>query len=367
MSSLEKLAIGASLVLLCVGAVRADTIWLGESTTGAIKVENVKVQEPRGDSLQYITDQGVQTGRPFSNLQRINIDGETTFNAAEDAFARVNASGKADPDYDTAITEYQSVLQSSSKSWMQTRAALRLIAAAKAKNRYDAEVSAYVTLVQKDPATATANRPAPPPEHSPYLDAALASVARCLDDSNLNDTQKSTLLNLQLQINQAKGDSTAVQGTLKQLVALGGGTDAMKATLKLADANVAYQSKQFSQAIADIEQNKALFTDPDQQIEALFVLAQSKFAVDGEKTDADVQKDLALNYMRVVTFGGQLPDKPHVAESLDRAAEIEIKLKDQAAAVQLYQQLLRDKAHASPELIAKAQTALGQLGKGQSQ
>jgi outer membrane protein assembly factor BamD (BamD/ComL family) len=356
MSSLKLLAMSASVVVMSLSAVRADTIWIGDTPRDNIKVDGVKIMGPKGpDRLGYMTDQGMNTSSPFSKLQRINIDGETSFNAAEDAYAN--------KDYDTAITDYQSLLQSSSKDWMQTRAAMRLIQAGKAKNRYDAQVSAYVTLLEKAPEAAAQNKPSQPPEHSPDLDAALASISKALDDSSLGNPQKSALLNLQLQIDQARGDTAASQATLKQLVALGGASDAMKATIKLGDANVAYQSKEYPQAIADIEQNKALFTDPDQQVEALFVLAQSKYAVDGDKTDPDVLKDLALNYIRVVTFGSQLEDKPHVAESLDKAAEIEVKLKDPAAAVQLYQQLLRDKAHSSEALQAKAQAAIAHLGK----
>ncbi len=356
MSSLRWLAICGAVVVMSVTGVRADTVWIGDTARDNIKVDGVKVLGPKGgDRLGYMTDQGMNTSSPFTKLQRINIDGEASFNAAEDAFSN--------KDYDSAITAYQNLLQSSTKDWMQTRAAMRLIAAGKAKNRYDAQVSAYVALLQKDPATAAENKPSQPPEHSPDLDTALTSISKGLDNSKLDNTQKSSLLNLQLQINQVKGDTAGTQATLKQLVALGGATDAMKAIIKLGDANLAYQSKQYPQAIADIEQNKALFTDPDQQVDALFVLAQAKFAVDGEKTDPEVLKDLALNYIRVITFGSALDDKPHVAESLDKAAEIEIKLKEPAAALTLYQQLLRDKTHASPALLAKAQTAANQLAK----
>jgi hypothetical protein len=357
MSSLKWLAMGAAVVVMSLQAVRADTIWIGDTPRDNIKLDGVKVMGPKGaDRLAYMTDQGMNTSSPFSKLQRINIDGEASFNAAEDAFAN--------RDYDTAITDYQSLLQSSTKDWMQTRAAMRLVAVGKLKNRYDAQVSAYVTLLQKDPATAAENKPSQPPEHAPeVLASAQASISKALDNSNLKTDQKSTLLNLQLQINQANGDAPGAQATLKQLVALGGASDAVRATIKLGDAKLAYQAKQYPQAIADIEQNKALFTEPDQQVDALFILAQAKFAADGEKTDPDAQKDLALNYIRVVTFGSQLEDKPHVAEALDKAAEIEIKLKEPAAALALYQQLLRDKVHSSPALQAKAQAAVAQLGK----
>ncbi len=339
---------------LAAGLARADTLWIGDSMKDAIKVDGQKVQDATGDKLSYVTEQGMTASKAFSKLQEINVEGETSFNSAEDAFAH--------HDYDTAITGYQAVLQSSSsKGWIQTRAALRLLAAGKAKDRYDAQVAAYVALLQKDPTTASANKPTEAPDHSQYLDPALAAVTKGLESSKLDDTQKSNLLDLQLQINQAKGDNAAVLATLKQLNDMGGASDQVKATLKIADAQVAYQNKQYTQAIADIEQNKALFTEPDQQVDALFVLAQAKYAANGDKADADTLKDLAINYMRVVTFGNQLNDRPHVAESLYQAGQIEEQLKEPAAAAGLYGQVAKDRAFANSPFRAKAETALAKV------
>ncbi len=353
MNSLKRLAIGAAVVALCGRGVFADTVWIGDSMNDSIKVDDVKVEDPKEDKLAYLTAQGTPTSKAFSKLQRISIDGETNFNSAEEAYAN--------KDYDSALTAYQAVLGSGSKPWMQVRAASRVIAVAKVKNRYDAEIAAYVALLQSDPAVAAASKPSEPPEHSQYLDPALASISKALDNSKLASAQKSTLLNLQLQIDQTKGDTAQVQATLQQLVALGGGNDSMKATLKLANANVAYASKQYSQAISDIEQNKQLFTEPDQQVDALFVLAQAKYAVDGDKTDPEVLKDLALNYMRVVTFSAPLAEQPHMAESLFQTAAIEEKLKDNTAALQLYSQLAGNRALASSPFKAKADAAISRL------
>ena len=46
----------------------------------------------------------------------------------------------------------------------------------------------------------------------------------------------------------------------------------------------------------------------------------------------DALKDAALAYLRVVTFGSDLPDRPHVAEALLRAAQLQEKLNDPTAA-----------------------------------
>jgi hypothetical protein len=296
----------------------------------------------------------MNTSKPLAQLSQINVEGETNFNSAEDAYAT--------RDLDTAITGYQAVLASSgSKDWLQTRAATRLLAAGKARNRFDAEVDAYIFLMQKDPTTADQNKPTEPTEHTENLDTALASISRGLNNSKLDNSQKSALLGLQLQINQAKGDSTQVNATLQQLVAMGGGTDADKARLKLLSAEIAFHARQYDQAIANIDQNRAVFTEPDQQVDALFILAESKDAANGDKTDPDTLKDLAIAYMRVVTFGSQLPDRPHVAESLYGAAQIEEKLNEPQAALGLYKQITTDPAYANSLVVPLAKTAMAKL------
>jgi len=354
MSPLKTLVFAAAFVALPVGLVRADTIWISttNSSANAIKADGVKITVIKGDRLYYTTDAGMQASKPLTQLPQINLDGATSFNSAENAYAA--------NDYDTAITNYQSVLQdTSAKDWMQSRAAERLITAAKAKNRFDAEVSAYCSLLLKDATAAAANKPAVPPEHSQYLDAALTTVSKTLENPQLTPTQKSALLGLELEIDRAKGDKAQTSATLQQLVALGSASPADVAMLKVESANVDLDSKQYTQAINTIDQNRALFTEPDQQVEALYVLAQAHMGLDGDKTDPDKLKDLALNYMRVVTFGNRLPDRPHVADSLLQAAQIEEKLGDKQAATALYQQLVRDRAYAGTPEAAKAQQALG--------
>jgi hypothetical protein len=357
MSPLKSLLPIAAFLVLPLSISHADTLWIGDTTVArAIKSDNVKVTAVKDDTVNYTSDTGMQAKQPLKKLVQINIDGESAFNTAENAYGT--------GDFDSAITNYQQVLQSaSSKDWMQSRAASRLIAAAKSKNRYDAEVSAYCSLLVKDPTAAAANKPGSPPEHSQYLDSALTSVGKTLDAGNLNATQKSTLLTLQLEIDRAKGDKAAVNATLGQLVAMGAADPGVVAMLKIASANVDLDAKNYEKAITDIDTNRALFTEPDQQVDALYVLAQAHNGVDGNTNDAEKLKDLAIGYMRVVTFGGKLPDRPHVADSLVAAAEIETKLNEKAAAIQLYQQVVKEKAFAGTPASTRAQAALAASSK----
>jgi hypothetical protein len=72
-------------------------------------------------------------------------------------------------------------------------------------------------------------------------------------------------------------------------------------------------------------------------------------------------KDLAIAYIRVVTFGSQLPDRPHVAEALYGAGQIEEKLKEPQAALALYKQLTTDRAYANSPVVALAKAATDKL------
>ena len=83
----------------------------------------------------------------------------------------------------------------------------------------------------------------------------------------------------------------------------------------------------------------ALFVDPAQRGEALFLLAQSTGAT---AQDTNQLKDAALAYMRVVAACGSLPGKPHVAESLLAAAATEEKLKNPKEALLIYNQMITE-------------------------
>jgi tetratricopeptide (TPR) repeat protein len=357
MTAPKKLAICFAALLLVTPLARADTLWIG--TKNPIEADGVKILQVTGDQMQYTTADGSQSTKSLSQLPQINIDGKSSFNAAENAFAA--------RDFNTAITNYHAALQTSGeKDWILTRAATRLAQAGKTINRFDAQVDAYAILLQIDPATAAQFKPDEPAAHAPDLDPALADISKALGNSRLADAQKSVLLNLQLQINRAKGDTAGANTTLQQLVAIGGASDSDKAMLKLAAVATAVDAKQYSDAISSIEQNRALYTEPDQQVEALYLLAKARQGNDGSKTDPDTLKDQAIAYMRVVTFGSQLPNRPHVADSLYQTGLIEEKLKEPKAALPLYEQIVRDKAYANSPVLPLAQAAIDRLAKESS-
>jgi len=105
------------------------------------------------------------------------------------------------------------------------------------------------------------------------------------------------------------------------------------------DHEVEVLEHQFARNRVQHIRGKASFVDPAQQADALFILAEAKYALALNKKDAGDLKDAALAYMRVVANFKDAPNHPHVPESLLRTANIEEQLNDAPAAQLLYQQI----------------------------
>jgi TolA-binding protein len=347
----------AILALLALGAttcaVRADTLLKGAPGTKPIPRTDVKIIGVSDGVLSYSTATGGTGTADLADVQKLAIDGQPTFNGAEDAYeART---------FPAALDGYTAVLSSgTAPTWMRVRSAQRLAIVGRQLHRYDAEVTAYAALIGTDPSSAATVRPVAPEKHDPRLDAAATAVTRALGTAS-GSGQRTALLGIQLDIAQARGDKSAVAATLQQMVSAGGATADVQARLKLANAQTSLDAKQFAQAEATLKQSSAMFTDPAQQVDALYLLAQAR---DGQAvTGDDAQRDVAIAYLRVVTFGSDLPDKPHVADALLRAAEIEEKLADIAGARTLYQQLATDPAFARSPAANEGRSALDRIKK----
>ena len=351
-------AMWTTVAVIAVGlggtaAARADTLLKGAAGANPIPQGNVKVTGIKDGQLSYTTATGAVRTAALTDVQKLTIDGQAGFNAAEDAFASRNVPGATDA--------YAAVMNGAGPDWIKVRAAHRLAGLARTQQRYDLQVAAYAALVKSDPASAADARPAAPAANAANLDAAQTALTRAV--SSVPAAQRTPLLGVQLDIARAKGDKAAVASTLQQLSAAGGASPADQAMLKLAAADVALDAKQYAQAESTVTANKGLFTDPAQQVDALYVLAQAK---DGQSPAAagDAAKDVALAYMRVVAFGDALPDRPHVAESMARAAELTEKVGDAKGALTLYQRLASDKAYAgSPAIVDAAKKGVARLKK----
>lgn len=343
-----------STCLVLPAMLRADAVWVGETAKNPIKADGVKILRIDAETISYTTATGAQISKPLPQVQQLAADDEPAFNKAEEAYR--------DGKWPDAVDNYQKAVQNTAREWVKNRSSIRLMDVAVKTNRFDAAITAYIALVQRDPSQAAKTRPAVTETASKYLDSSVTEVSRALESAKLSDPQRSALLGLLLDLYRAKKDTANVNQTLQQLLKLGAARPSDVAILKLAAAQSALEARDYAKATSEIQQNRALFTDPASQVDALITLARAKDGIDGGKDDPDGLKDVAIAYMRVVTFGRDLPGQPHVAQSLLRVAQIEEKLKEPQVALQLYQQIAKE--YADHPAAGDARAGIGRLGKG---
>lgn len=335
MARTAVIAFAATLALLAA-SLPADVIWIG-----GLQIKDTKVLRVEQGNLVFTTA-GREASRELSRVTRLQIDGENAFNAAEEAFASGN--------WDQAADGYQRTVRSTNKDWLKEYSTLKLLEAANKSGRFDAAVTAYVNLLLRDPASAGKSRPALPDEKSTYLDTAVSEVNDALKQTRLSDEQRMALLSFLIDLHNARNDARAAEQAAEKLDEIlaknpnDPNAGRALARRKLQSASQALQAGNFPKAAADIEQNKPLFTEPQQQAEALWILAEAKFnqADKGNAGNADnatALKDAALAYMRIVAHFKGEPGRPRVGDALLRTAEIHERLNELPTATALYQQV----------------------------
>lgn len=108
---------------------------------------------------------------------------------------------------------------------------------------------------------------------------------------------------------------------------------------KLLNASKFLEAKDYQKAIDEITPAKSQITDPSQQADALFDLAEAQFGLASASKNTDALKDAGIAYMRVVAHFKDQPGKPHVAESLVKTGEVYEALGDTKTAQQVYEQV----------------------------
>jgi TolA-binding protein len=341
----------APLTFVLPALVRADTLWVS-SGGGAIQIQNAKIVKLEGDTI-FFTANGTDSKREISKIQRLAVDGEQAFNTAEEAFV----GGRWDP----AADGYQKSLAATNKSWLKDYATIRLLEAANKSGRFDAAATAYVALVTKDPA-ANVTRPTIPEQKSAQLDTAVAQVNAALQ-KKLSDQQQTALLGFLVDLQRARGDNAAEKQAaekLDEILAKDPNNPAATqiiARRKLQSAQEALAAKDFPKAISEIESNRQRFSEPQQQADALFVIAQARYGLAQPTKDATALKDAGLAFMRVVANFKDLPAHPHVVESLMQTAAIQEQLNEPQTAAQIYAQVA-EKYPDDPAAAAAKQNAV---------
>lgn len=326
---LHAVLVAGTALLLCERCI-ADTIWIGN-----LELKNAKVQKIENNEIVYSYN-GNDSRRELSRITKLQIDGETVFNEAEMAYD----TGK----FDAAVDGYQKTIRSTNKPWLKDWSSARLIEAANKSSRFDAAITAYVAMVQKDPALAARYKPALPDAKSTYLDTAVKDIEAALA-TKLSDEQKLPLLTYLVDIHRLRKDRVAedkVAAQLDELLAKDPSNPAAAASMvrrKLQTAQKSLDSGDFAKAISEIDQNRALFVDPQQQADALFLIAEARNGIAQKSKSPDDLKDAAIAYMRVVANFKDLPARPHVVECLMKTALIYEQLNDPATAARVFEQI----------------------------
>jgi TolA-binding protein len=325
-------------VLLAPLTASADTVWLRSGTaTNALERPNVKVEKIEDGQLFFRSSQSDRvTERPLEEVVRIMADGEALLNAAEESFAA--------GEWDKAAASYQRAASSSSKQWVKDRSGLRLVAAAEKSGKFSTAVAGWLALLSRDPGLASKYKPQIPAGAKPgSLDAAVTEVERALNDTRLPAEPRQTLLAYQMELARANGDMKKAQSIGTRLSGgAGGGANAAgpNPALALQLAHLALDQKQYDQALKEIDNAAAALTDPEQQAEALYCIAEARAAL--AKDDAGLA-DAALAYMRVVARAKSARvNSPRVAPSLLKTAAIQEKLGAAKEALLLYQQVAEE-------------------------
>jgi TolA-binding protein len=243
-------------------------------------------------------------------------------------------------------------------------------------------VQAYAALVGRDVKAAEDAEPAIPANAKAQIPGAINAVKAAMTDTKLKGPQKDALraylaklyvANGQLDDAAAldkpagSGGSATTPAPAPRPAPKGTGDNATaqvppaptanrgQVDLKLQLAVAAIKQKKYQDAIDAIESVSASLTEPAQQAEALFSLAEAKAGLAGN--DPAKLKAAALAYMRVVAHFKSRPGAPNVAESLLKAGVVLEQAKllpDALAAYQAVQADYKDSAPAKQAAAAEA-------------
>lgn len=272
--SLRTIQVAALGVLSLVSAASADTVWVRSGAKGnELDFPNVKVQKVTGTEIVFSSDAtGRETRRGLDSVSRILLDDEPPFSGAEAAYDKGDLKG--------SIDGYQKAISASTRDWVKTRSALRLIEAGNKTGSLTAGIAGYASLAVTDPTAAQGHPPTIPTNASKAdLDAAIEAVKSASTAGKLAPEQQKPLLALLQQLYTANKDTASAGKVLEKLenvsaaaASAGGTQDAadtnrVKGQVKLNDARAAMAAHNYPAVISAIQDNSSLFTDPAGQDE----------------------------------------------------------------------------------------------------
>jgi outer membrane protein assembly factor BamD (BamD/ComL family) len=181
----------------------------------------------------------------------------------------------------------------------------------------------------------------------------------------LSDDQRAAILTLLVDVQTLRNDARAVEAAsarLDEIIAKDPSRPEAQQHLarrKLQTAQQALTAKDYQKVLSEIDTVRTLLTEPPQQAEALFLLAEARFGL-ANRSDTTALKDSALAYMRVVAHFSNTPGRPYVARSLLRTAEIHELMNEKPIATRLYEQIVSQFTEDAPT-VARARASLQKL------
>jgi tetratricopeptide (TPR) repeat protein len=359
-NSKRLLAVSTLVLGLWADSVRADDIYLRSGKTAELKLSNITVRMVKDGELHY-TANSRDSHRPIVDISRLELTGETAFNAAEKAFSDANVAkdaAAAKPKYAEAVSGYTNTMNSTNKPWLKDYVSLRMQVAAPKSGRFDVALDAWKVMVEKDPLGAAKAKPSIDDidPKSQYLTNAAKALQVWANGSPKPEARR-TFLDLLYDIQLKLGDVENANKTLEARVAAGGTPEEQaEVAVKLAMSDLA--AKRYDGVLdRGGKVNAALLNDAARG-DLVYALAEAKSSKMAPTSPPDAWKDLAIEYMRAVAGA---PQGPHAANALLRVGEIHETLKEPDTAVKIYQAVAREYA-ATPAAQA-AQKNLERLGK----
>jgi hypothetical protein len=326
-SRLARIAAVAALSL-SPALLRADTIWTSSPTGTEGRIIRIE-----GGILQMQTTTGNMRELRLETITKIKADNDPALTDAEEAFAQQK--------WEAAAVAYDRALNGAKAEWVKDRAVSRLIiAAGKTQGNFPLAANAFAQLALRDPIGAGDRKPAIPADKA-QVAKAIPLVERAFN-TRANDLLRGFLGELYI----ANGQPEKANALLAQA-----GAGAKNPSLSLLTAKAALAAKNYPGAVTAIEQNRALFTTPDQQLDALYTLAEAKAA---QAADAAKKQDAAIAYMRVVAHFNDRQDI-RVVEALMKTAMLLEQLGQPTEAAGLYAQVAVDPRAKGSAMATEAQ------------
>lgn len=328
----SRLILQTFLISTCLAASAIADVVVWRNTDGrpGNEFKDVRILRVQDGALVYLSG-GNERSREIDRVYRITLNDDPTLNDAETAFIE----GK----FAQAVDSYQRVVRGQ-QEWKRKYALPRLLQSAQQSGRFDAAVTAFIMLLRTEGVEKAGAKPEiAAGVGAGMLDAAAKELDQTISQLPQSDALKQPLLSLLLDVQRSRNDAQGVSRTLDQLLQLVGpnqadpanadpAMQALIAQVRLDQAQVALDKKDFTQVEKLLSDVSPLLGEPQQQIKALDLRARAAELQAG--TDEKKLTDAALAYLRIVAHFTAEDERPardaatlSAAGCLERAGDLE--------------------------------------------